>query len=223
MTRFIVVRHGRSVGNDAGVFSCTRDVPLSRIGEQQAEYVARYLAAHERIDSIYTSGMQRTVRTAMPTAERFGLPIQTERGLREIFSGLWEGLPYRELNRRFHEDWSNWRFDFSNARCTGGESVRELYRRVEEALHRLAAENGGKTVLLVTHYTPLRILSALSMGYRPEQVHLAPIPTNATVNVFPYKNGVLTAEVTDLVTYPDALYLTHAHPRPPRLPGKFTC
>lgn len=221
MTRLVVVRHGRSTANDAGVFSCMRDVALSPIGEQQAAFVAKYLAQNERIDCIYASGMKRTVQTAMPTAEHFHLPVETETGLREIFAGLWEGVPYRDLNLRFHEDWMNWLYDFSNARCTGGESVRELYRRVEVTLRRIAAQNEGKTVMLTTHYTPLRIMVAMSMGYRPEQVRLAPTPTNATVNIFQYESGTLTAEVTNLITYPDSMYSTNQHPLPPRMPKRF--
>ena len=218
MTRFIVVRHGRSTANSKGVFSCMQDVPLAPIGIKQAQYVARHLAEHEHIDAIYTSGMLRTVQTAQPTAERFGLPLHTDTVLREIFAGLWEGLPYPELHQRFHEDWMNWLFDFSNARCTGGESVRELYRRVEQAIHRLASENEGRTVLLTTHCTPLRVIIGLAMGLSPEQIDRAPTPTNATVNIFNYENGCLTAEAIGLVTYPDALLSTNEHPFPPRMP-----
>ena len=218
MTRFIVVRHGRSSANNKGVFSCLQDVPLASIGIKQARYVTKYLAAHEQIDAIYTSGMLRTAQTATPTAEHFGLELQSEHGLREIFAGLWEGVPYGELDRRFHEDWMDWLYDFSNARCTGGESVRELYRRLEATLRRIAAQNEGKTVMLTTHCTPLRVMIAMSMGYGPDRVHLAPTPTNATINIFGYKDGALTAEVTNLITYPDNLYFTNARPLPPRMP-----
>ena len=218
MTRFIVVRHGRSIANDRGVFSCRQDVPLSPVGFKQAQHVADHLAAHEQIDAIYTSGMLRTIQTATPTAERFGLKIQTEPDLCEIFAGLWEGVHYNELNRRFHEDWMNWLYDFSNACCTGGESVRALYHRLETALRRIAAQNKNQTVMLTTHCTPLRVMIAMSMGYGPDRVHLAPTPTNATINIFDYKDGALTAEVTNLITYPDSLYFTHDCPLPPRMP-----
>ena len=218
MTRFIVVRHGRSVANNDGVFSCMQDVPLADAGKAQAECVAAYLHQHESIDKIYTSGMQRTDQTAAPTAALFHLPLHTERGLREIFPGLWEGLPYAEIAKRYTADWHNWRFDFSNARCTAGESVRELYRRIQATLHRLAAENEGKTVMLTTHYTPLRLMVAMAMGYAPEQVHLSSIPTNATVNVLRYEAERLHLELADLVTYPEHLYSTNSHPLPPRMP-----
>ena len=220
MTRLIVVRHGRSTANDAGVFSCMRDVALSPIGEQQAVFVAKYLAQNERIGRIYASGMKRTAQTAMPTAEHFHLPVETECGLREIFAGLWEGLPYKELNRRFHADWMNWLYDFSNARCTEGESVRELYRRICNTVRRIAEENDGKTVMLTTHYTPLRIIAAWGMGLSPEQLHLSPPSTNASISIFHYEDGILQTELSNLIPYPDALLSTNAHPFPPKLPKK---
>lgn len=205
MTRFIVVRHGRSVANDAHVFSSTIDVSLTPGGLKQAQYLGEYLAKNERIDKIYTSGMLRTNQTAAPTAERLGLPLHEEPGLREIFSGLWEGVPYATLLRDYTAEYLTWIHDFSHARCTGGESVRELYFRVKKTLDRLAAQNGGKTVMLATHFSPLRVIIALAMGYSCDEVHLAQHPHNAAVNIFRYENGCLTPEVLDLIPYPATL------------------
>ena len=205
MTRFIVVRHGRSVANDAHVFSSTIDVSLTPRGLKQAQYLGEYLAKNERIDKIYTSGMLRTNQTAAPTASRLGLSLHKEPGLREIFSGLWEGVPYKTLNNVYTDDRMTWEYDFSHARCTCGESVRELYFRIKKTLENLAVQNEGKTVMLVTHFSPIRVITALAMGYTCDEVHLAPKPHNATVNIFRYEGGRLTAELLDLVPYPPTL------------------
>ncbi len=216
MTKLIIVRHGHSTANDSHCFAGVSDASLTAVGKQQAEYVGEYLAAREHIDKIYTSGMTRTVQTAMPTATRLGLPLHTEKGLREIFAGLWESLPYKELDRLYHDDWMGWIFDSSHARCTGGESTRQLYYRIKEAVFRLAEANEGKTLLLVTHSTPLHLLHAIAMGYSPEQTHLAPFQINASINVFHYERGALSLKKSNLVVYPPHLLRSSQYPQPPR-------
>ena len=218
MTRLIVVRHGYSVANSKGLFSCMQDVPLTELGIRQAQHVARYLFESEKIDKIYTSGMQRTIQTATPVAELFGLPLHTERDLREIFAGLWEGAPIYKMHLLFPEDWGNWLYDFSKCRCTLGESTRELYHRVSAAVRRIAEENEGKTVLIATHYTPLRMMLAMGEGLSAEQLHLTPESTNASLSIFEYEEGTLKTLQSNLIVYPKSLLFTRTHPAPPKMP-----
>lgn len=216
MTRLIVIRHGHSAANNAQVFSGMLNTPLSAVGERQAEYLAEYLAANERIDKIYVSGLTRTVQTATPTAKRLGLPLHTERGFQEIFAGIWENVKYKKINLLYHDEWMTWGYDFAHARCPSGESVRAFYRRVEAALHRLCAQNENKTVMLVTHATPLRVLCCMANGGDIEDVGKVKFPDNASINVFHYENGTLTPEQINLVVYPCSLIASRAHPLPPR-------
>ncbi len=205
MTRFIVVRHGFSEANKTHAFAGISDPPLTQKGKRQAEYVAAYLAEHERVDHIFYSGLTRTRQTAEPSAAVFGLPLRVERDLIEIFAGLWEGKTFREINEKYHDDWMTWLFDFPHCHCTQGESVRDHYLRVERAVHRLAAAHEGQTLLLVTHYNPVRVINAMAAGLPFEQLHRAPAPANASVNIYCYENGVLRAEQQNIITYPPFL------------------
>jgi probable phosphoglycerate mutase len=218
MTRFIVVRHGYSTTNKSKIFASHTDAPLTEQGKKQAECVAAYLAQAEKVDHIYCSGLTRTRQTAMPSAARFGLPVQVEKGLIEIFAGLWENLSYKEINTRYHEDWMIWLHDISHARPTGGESMREHYLRVERTVHRLAAEHEGQTLLLFTHYTPVRVMNAMAAGLSPEQIGSAKLPLNASVNVYRYENGKLFAEEQNRITYPLSLSVSKRFPPPPQMP-----
>ena len=218
MTRVIVVRHGFSTANKSKAFAAHTDAPLTEIGKRQAECVAEYLFANERIDKIFHSGLLRTKETAEPTAKRFSLPLFEEKGLIEIFGGLWENMPYSKINTLFHEDWMRWLYDISNAGCTGGESVYAHYLRIERTVRRLAEQHDGQTIALFTHYTPVRVMRAMSMDIPPEQFHRTPLPLNASVNVFEYEQGRLIARQTDLITYPLSLSASKRLPPPPFLP-----
>ncbi len=220
MTRFIVVRHGFSTANKAEVFAGHMDVPLTEKGKRQAEYTAEYLAAHERIDKILYSDMTRTRQTAEPTARRFNLTLHKDASLRELFAGAWEGMTYEDIDRLYHEDWRVWEFDFSHARCTMGESVREHYFRIRDAIHRIAAAHDGKTVMLVTHCTPVRVMNALAAGIPPERVNEAELPLNASINIYSYEDGTLTAEKTNIIAFPMWLSSSKRLPPPPLMPKK---
>ena len=220
MTRFIVVRHGFSEANNAHTFAGITDPPLTEKGKRQAEYVAAYLAKHEKVDHIFYSGLTRTRQTAEPSAAFFGLPLQVERDLVEIFAGLWESKTFREIDEKYHADWRSWIFDFPHCRCTEGESAREHYLRVERAIHRLAAAHEGQTLLLVTHYNPVRVMNAMATGLPFEQVTYPKAPANASINIFCYENGALRVEQQDIITYPPSLSAPWDSPPPPLMKKK---
>ena len=205
MTRFIVVRHGFSVANKAQRFAGHVDTPLNEIGKKQATHAADYLAANERIDKIICSGLLRTRQTAAPIAKRFGLPVHEDASLRELFAGLWENMPYGDIDRTYHDDWMNWCYDIARSRCTGGESVREHYARIERAVHRIAENHDGQTLLLVTHCTPVRVMCAMAAGIPWERFQDAPPAANASIHVFIYEDGILRCEKSNLITYPRTL------------------
>ena len=213
MTRFIVVRHGFSVANKAQHFAGYVDVSLNEIGRKQAEHVAEYLTQNEHIDKIIYSGLLRTRQTAAPIAARLGLPLHEDAALRELFAGLWENMHYAEIDRRFHDDWMTWLFDIAHSRCTGGESIREHYARIEQTIHRLAKEHDGQTLLLVTHCTPARVMSAMAAGVPWERFQTIPAPENASISIFTYDAGTLHSEKESLIAYPSSLSSWRCFPR----------
>ena len=56
--RLIIVRHGESEWNKIGRYQGQEDAPLSELGRQQAEALARRLQ-REKLDAIYVSPLQR--------------------------------------------------------------------------------------------------------------------------------------------------------------------
>src|SRR4030095_14239975 len=76
-TTVIVVRHAEKE------FSTINDPPLSQVGEQRAELLARLFGSREgsgRIASVFASDTRRAQRTAEPLAARLGLQVKTVPG-----------------------------------------------------------------------------------------------------------------------------------------------
>ena len=201
MTRMIFVRHGYSVANEEERFAGHSDFPLAAMGLEQAERVADYIVKNEKIDKIYSSGLLRTTQTAQPTADALGLPIIADHGLREIFAGEWEGMKFVDIFKKYNDDFNMWLNDLANVRCTGGESAKELFERVSDTVVRLGKENDGKTLLLATHATPMRVVDAFSVGDTYERIAEHKSPANASLHIYEYENGKLTPIKTNIVEH----------------------
>lgn len=186
MTRLIFIRHGQSVANAEGRFAGHTDVDLTQIGYAQAESAAQYIASREKIDKIYSSDLKRAHNTALPASRLLGLPINDVEGLREICAGDWEGRLVSEIQVEYEKDFYAWRNDYSHARCTGGESVEELYLRVVPFVKTIARENDGLTLLLASHASPIRAIDCNSRGYDWDRMSDVPFVKNSAFTIFNY-------------------------------------
>lgn len=195
-TRLIFVRHGYSASNFGNFFAGHTDVALTERGERQAACTAEYLR-DEKIDAIYSSDLERAYNTALPIAESHALPVIRDEGLREIYAGEWEGVPFDELREKYSADYSVWLYDIGHSRCTGGESTKELLDRIFAKTEEIARENEGKTVLIATHATPIRVLCTAAAGEGMDKMKEIPFVSNASVTRFDYENGALTLVSAD--------------------------
>lgn len=193
-TTIIMIRHGESASNRSRIFTGQSNTPLTDLGKHQAELAATALS-DVKIDKIYASDLLRAYNTALPVAKAHGLTIEKSEGLREIYAGLWEGLHYDEIGVKFPEDYANWRRDIGTSRCTGGESIVELYDRVVTEVLRIVKENEGKTVCLASHATPVRAVCAYASGIEAKDLANEPFPGNASISILEYEDGRLTAKV----------------------------
>ena len=197
MTRFIIVRHGESKANEKGLFVGHTDCALSKRGLLQVEKTADYIVSKWEIDKIYSSDLRRAYNTALPVSKRCGIEIIPDKRLREIFGGDWEGVVYADLFEKFPEDRTLWKTDVANSRCTNGESVREVAKRINDALVEIGEENFGKTVLIATHATPIGCMLGLWKFHDIEKMKDIRWVSNASVTVAEYENGSFTVTSVD--------------------------
>ncbi len=210
MTTFLLVRHGESVANHHNVFAGHTDADLSELGHEQAEKTAEYLAENYHIDAIYSSDLKRAFKTGLHTAVKVGVPILPDEQLREIHAGKWENIKFDTLQTEFAEDYHVWLTDIGNAVCTDGESVKELGERIQNRLTELAKQHDGKTVLITTHATPIRVSQCIWEGKPLSEMKNIPWVSNASVTVAEYdgswhiKAVSIDEHLTDIRTVPAA-------------------
>lgn len=196
MTTMIFVRHGQSLGNLNGEFLGHTDLDLSERGYMQAKKTAEYIAKNYKIDKIYSSDLLRARNTAKAIADLLGMEIITDKNLREIYAGEWEKKTFSQLEEQFPEEYTIWKNDIGRACCTGGESITELQKRAYSETVKIAEENPGKTVLIATHATFIRVMECIWRRVDAEKMKDIPWVRNASVTVVKYDGGVWNEEVS---------------------------
>ena len=206
MTRILLIRHGFSMANAEDRFAGHSDFPLSDIGHEQARRAAEFLSRTvSPIDRIYSSDLARAWQTAEPLAATLGMEIIPEPRFREIFAGDWEGMRFLDIIEEYEEDFSLWRNAYATARCTGGESIKELFARATEAIVDLAEQNDGKTSLIASHATPLRAIECFAAGKTADDMGDFDFPTNASIQYYRYEDHRLIPERLNVVDHLDGL------------------
>ncbi|MER7908786.1 bifunctional RNase H/acid phosphatase [Streptomyces sp. NPDC096068] len=188
---FVLLRHGETALTPEKRFSGSggSDPELSAAGLRQAEAVAAALAARGTIQEIVSSPLTRCRQTAAAVAARLGLDVRIEQGLRETDFGAWEGLTFGEVRERYPEDLDAWLASPKAAPTGGGESFATVARRVAATRDRLTAAHAGRTVLLVTHVTPIKTLVRLALGAPPESLFRMELSAASISAVAYYADG----------------------------------
>lgn len=190
-TTLVLLRHGETALTPEKRFSGSggADPELSATGVRQAAAAASALAARGTVQAVLSSPLRRCQQTASAVAARLGLEVRTEDGLREADFGAWEGLTFAEVRERHPEDLAAWLASAEAEPTGGGESFAAVARRVARARDRILARYPGRTVLLVTHVTPVKTLARLALGAPPESLFRMELAAASLSAVAYYADG----------------------------------
>ncbi|MEU0884790.1 bifunctional RNase H/acid phosphatase [Lentzea sp. NPDC005914] len=166
-TRLILLRHGQTKLSVERRYSGRGDHQLTELGLQQAEKAAERLSKMDGIAGIISSPLQRATQTAQALGQRTGLEVVTHQGLIETDFGAWEGLTFAEAAAQDPEIHRRWLGDTS-VKPPGGESFDEVNARVRKARTEIIAKFGGKTLVVVSHVTPIKTLLRQALDVGPQ-------------------------------------------------------
>ena len=186
-TQFIVVRHGETAWNAQGRIQGHLDSPLNEEGLAQALLLGERLGA-EPFDHFYCSDLGRAQQTAQPIADRSGKAPTTTARLRERNLGVFQGLTGTQCERLHPADYQRFHARDPDHAMPGGESIRELYRRVSGLFDELAVSHAGARIAIVTHGGVLDALHRYVMRIPLEQPRDFPI-YNASLNWIRHEPG----------------------------------
>lgn len=149
----ILVRHGRTAANAAGLLQGRLDPPLDAVGEDQAERIGGALTGVHRVVS---SPLLRARQTAL----RISGTIDIDERWQEISYGIYEGRPQADVPAG---EWERWRNDPTHC-VEGGESLAALAERTTAAVLDLLDEARDRDVVVVSHVSPIKAAMAWALG-----------------------------------------------------------
>jgi broad specificity phosphatase PhoE/ribonuclease HI len=171
-TRLILVRHGETGLNKQSRYSGRGDVPLSEQGAAQAAAAAARIAViRAAVDVIVCSPLARCVATAKAIAAEVGdPPVRPDDDLIECDFGEWEGRTFAEVRERWPAELTAW-LGSTELAPPGGESFVQVAGRVRRSVRGLLTAYRGKTVVVVSHVSPLKIMLRDALGAGDALLH----------------------------------------------------
>ncbi|MFR9729518.1 bifunctional RNase H/acid phosphatase [Saccharopolyspora sp. MS10] len=168
-TKLLLVRHGQTAMSIDRRYSGRGDVPLTELGEQQARAAAARVAGLDGVDGtapVLASPLGRTRQTAEAVAAATGGELRFHDGLLETDFGAWEGLTFLEAAEAYPELHRSWLGD-STVEPPAGESLEAVFERVTAVRDEIVETWAGRTVIVVSHVTPIKALLRLGLGVGP--------------------------------------------------------
>ncbi len=218
-TGLIMIRHGYSVSNKAKFFTGQTDIELTDTGREQARLCGEFFKVWEpcsalgeerteriwdmgvgSIDAVYSSDLGRAYETSLPVAEVLGLETVRSKGLREINGGVWEMMPFTQIDEKYPVEYGIWKNDIGRAECVGGEKVADFASRIIREITAIAQRHDGGNVVIVTHATPIRVISTLAEGFEPCDMARVPWVSNASISVFDF-DGCFKARKINITSH----------------------
>lgn len=151
-----LIRHGETEWNAQGIIQGHSDIPLNKVGEEQANQLAKKLRA-VKFSAAFSSDLIRAKRTAEIITLEKKLAVKTTTALRERYFGDYEGkhfsllhqseiksllLKYKKLAEKNHPDVES---------EDSIETDEQLVNRFIPFIREMAVGYQGRNVLLVTH------------------------------------------------------------------------
>ena len=169
MASVLLVRHGRTAANNAGVLAGrSAGVVLDELGRSQADQTAARIAALP-VAAVVSSPLDRCVQTAtaVAAAAKNSVSVDIDDRLTECGYGDWTGQELKKLAK--DPMWKVVQAHPSGATFPGGESMRQMQARAVEAVRdwdeRLTAVHGAAAIwVAVSHGDVIKAILADALG-----------------------------------------------------------
>lgn len=185
VTKMYLVRHAEAEGNAREFFQGNIDTVLTEKGEAQLECLAARFAEIP-LEAVYTSPFQRAKLTAEAVNRAHQLPISPEYDLREINGGEWEGRAWADLPAAFPLQYAAWTQRMWAFAAPNGDTMPDVYERMQRIMVKIARENAGKTIAVVSHGCALRNFLAFAEFHRIEGLPDVGWSDNTAVSLVEY-------------------------------------
>ncbi len=161
-TEIYLIRHGQ-VDFPQGVFYGQLDIPLSDIGKRQSLLCAKRFT-DIRIDAVISSDLSRCLYLSNKIAEVHNIDLFSDKRLREINFGKWQGLSWDEIESLYPGQMEKRMKNLASFRPPLGESLTDLLNRAFPVLEDCLNGKFGERIVIVAHGGVNRALICKLLG-----------------------------------------------------------
>lgn len=168
--KYILLRHGEAENVVKEKYSSYPEKEAHHLTEKGKEQIKKIipLLKEKKIDVIFASDLLRTKETAEIIAKELGLKVIFDERLREVNQGELNGLSREEARKFWDPKGALSREEFTLERirkpAPNGESFTQVRLRVLDFIKELEKNYQDKTVLIVSHESPLLMLETAILG-----------------------------------------------------------
>lgn len=186
-----MIRHAEAEGNLYRRIHGQYDSRVTVGGLRQIDALQQRFS-RETIDVCYASDLLRTRMTASAIYLPKGLPLQLDPRFREVRLGVWEDVPFGQMEAQQPELMKQFGADPLNWSVEGSERFAEYSQRFLDAMTEAAAANDGKTIAIFSHGCVIRSMQQRLFfpQSNPREVGHC---DNTGVSLLEYENGAYRA------------------------------
>ena len=191
VTKVYLIRHCEAQGNVEMFFQGQYDGTVTERGYRQLEKLKEKFR-NIPFDAFYTSPLIRAKETARYASFYAKAPIFEDKGLMEINGGECEGKLWKDIGTLFPEEAKVWDTEIYNFQAPGGESFRDVQKRMVDSVLSIVGDNSGKTIGIVSHGGAIKTLMCYISGLPIERMNEVKWYDNTSVTVLDfYDNGMI--------------------------------
>jgi len=166
MKEILMIRHGETDLNRDLKFTGFSDPELNDTGREQAASL-RSKFMSESITDIYSSDLKRCLETAHIISGRADIIISDR--IREMNFGIFESMTNEEARYKYGEEFDLWLKDMMNRKIPGGESFRDMSRRVLDFFRQILESRSDK-IAFISHSGCISVILSYYLTKNPDDI-----------------------------------------------------
>ncbi|MCK5812212.1 MAG: histidine phosphatase family protein [Clostridiales bacterium] len=188
-TQVYLIRHGETMWNKKKIVQGHMNSELSSKGKSQAKAVGEKLKDYN-FDVIYSSDLDRAIDTANYINEHHNQVIIFDELLRERGLGILEGKTWDIIKMNYKDAASIYHSEDTHSDIPGGgESKKRFANRVMTFMDKIAVQEEGKKVLIITHGGYIVYFINLVLGLALNKKSKIHYVRNGSISKFRYQKG----------------------------------
>lgn len=194
--KLYMLRHGRTLWNEAGKLQGRTDIPLGDEGRASARETGKELK-DVPFSAAFSSPLVRAKETAELILAGRDIPVVTDERLVELSFGEAEGMFLSDLSEEKRPTFRLFAAPEDYLPPAGGESYESLQARCRNFIDTvlLPHEKEWEHVLIVAHGGTVRGLFSAMFGQKSNEIYGNHVQKNCAVNIVDCTDGVFSVDV----------------------------